>query len=637
MQRRSRAASFQAFMAPLGGLLLTLAWYLLLLRFLRDTHLGDLFLERGWVQYATTLLFAWAAVALVLRTPSITGQRRALRINLLPDNLDRITPELADQCVQHIRHTSESRELSGTPLVQRLSVALEHFRLRRSTTVVVQQLDTLAETDATALESSYTMVKVFIWAIPILGFIGTVMGIGDAVGGFDETVKGAEQLDAIKDGIAAVTGGLATAFDTTFLALVMSLLIMLPASGLQKYEEELLAETEGYCEKRFVRRLDDGPGKDTVERKIVEAAIAKEMARHHAKLEIWFKKLSSVGERITSSVEDGMHKVMRDVESQQRANVEEINRWLNEKERESLARVHQSQEEVIGQATASWEEIIKGTSSIHERAAKSVEGHFATLGDLAKETQNHHTESAKRQAEILGTMSDAASLLKRTFETLAVEAQKGRGEMVGELRRQLEEMGAATDQIGRVLERLVQEKESTGRRFSEDTASMLEALQGLQSRLSALETGWARANDSQMSRLENLEQSTAFVHEQQREAHKIGVEAMKKAAEAVAEMLQHFASQAEGLQEKMVAEVSEILEEMLTRVQSLKTEIAGIVRGTEGSFEKTATALHNKAEQLEGLIESWSAENRSQPRHGGDTQKSVLRRAGLLRRLLGRP
>ena len=42
-------------------------------------------------------------------------------------------------------------------------------------------LKSQSEIDATMVDSSYVLIKVFIWAIPILGFIGTVLGISEAV------------------------------------------------------------------------------------------------------------------------------------------------------------------------------------------------------------------------------------------------------------------------------------------------------------------------------------------------------------------------------------------------------------------------------------------------------------------------
>jgi biopolymer transport protein ExbB/TolQ len=90
-----------------------------------------------------------------------------------------------------------------------------------------------------------------------LGFIGTVIGIGAAVGAFSETLEAAASIETMKDSIGSVTGGLGVAFDTTLLALVMSILIMFPASAVQRIEEGLLGEVDDYCAEILVRRLKD--------------------------------------------------------------------------------------------------------------------------------------------------------------------------------------------------------------------------------------------------------------------------------------------------------------------------------------------------------------------------------------------
>ena len=65
------------------------------------------------------------------------------------------------------------------------------------------------------------------------GFIGTVIGMSQAVGSFDAVLSNADNVDGLKDGLVQVTGGLGTAFDTTFLALVF-LFFSLSAHPLRK-------------------------------------------------------------------------------------------------------------------------------------------------------------------------------------------------------------------------------------------------------------------------------------------------------------------------------------------------------------------------------------------------------------------
>lgn len=235
---------------------LTVVFYLAVVWPLRETTFGELFGDRGWVPYAISYLSIWSLALLAGKYRRLSRQTRVLQLDLLPRSIgSKITPENAPAFLSYLR--SLPPELSDNYLAERIGRALDHFCARARVSETVDQLRGQSESDEAQVESSYSMVRVFIWAIPILGFIGTVMGIGASVGGFSETVADAADLDVMKDSIGTVTQGLGVAFDTTLLALVMSIFIMFPTSSLQKAEEEFLAEVEEYCRQHLIGRLDD--------------------------------------------------------------------------------------------------------------------------------------------------------------------------------------------------------------------------------------------------------------------------------------------------------------------------------------------------------------------------------------------
>ncbi len=89
-----------------------------------------------------------------------------------------------------------------------------------------------AELESEHLQNSYSLPRFFVWALPIVGFVGTVWGIGLSISFFSDTMgasqSGASVSSLLQQNIPLVTKGLSTAFDTTLLALVLSL----PATGL---------------------------------------------------------------------------------------------------------------------------------------------------------------------------------------------------------------------------------------------------------------------------------------------------------------------------------------------------------------------------------------------------------------------
>jgi biopolymer transport protein ExbB/TolQ len=236
--------------------LFTVVFYLLVVRSFDETYFGQLFGQRGWVPYVISFLSFWSGALLVAKYRVLSRQRRILEVALLPLSIaERVTPETAPRFLAHLREASAGRRENY--LVQRLVSALEHFAARGQVRETIDQLRSHAERDENVVESSFTMLRVFIWAVPILGFIGTVLGIGASVGGFSESVSAAADLEVMKDSIGTVTSGLGVAFDTTLLALVMSIFIMFPTSSLQKAEEDFLTQVDDYCRRNLIARLDD--------------------------------------------------------------------------------------------------------------------------------------------------------------------------------------------------------------------------------------------------------------------------------------------------------------------------------------------------------------------------------------------
>lgn len=102
---------------------------------------------------------------------------------------------------------------------------------------------------------TFTLSRTMIWAIPIFGFIGTVQGLSSAVGGFADFLSGAAELSAIKGAIADVTIGLGVAFDTTFLALVLVMIVQFPLTSIMRREVTLFSDVDVYLDEHFLSRL----------------------------------------------------------------------------------------------------------------------------------------------------------------------------------------------------------------------------------------------------------------------------------------------------------------------------------------------------------------------------------------------
>ncbi len=223
------------------------------------TYLRELFCERGMTQYVTTLLAFWCLALLVLKWINLRKQRRAMMIQALPTDIaEEINPGNLKAFHDHILNFP--KPLRNTYIVNRIRKALEFFYVRQNNPEVAQMISSQSEVDAAKANSSYGMVKVFLWAIPIMGFIGTVVGIGSAIGGFGAVFDSGEggDMSQIKEPLLVVLGSMGVAFDTTLLALVLSIILSFPASSLQGQEDDLVTDVDEYCIDHLLKRLNDG-------------------------------------------------------------------------------------------------------------------------------------------------------------------------------------------------------------------------------------------------------------------------------------------------------------------------------------------------------------------------------------------
>jgi len=228
--------------------------YLLLMVPFKGTRLGDLFLDRTWVNYVETFLFCWGIVILVMKWKKNQAQSQAVLLNLFPEHLGKeIHAGNVGEFIDNIYRVPLT--LRDSLIVNRIRKALELFESRTDNGEVGAFLNTQSDIDANRSTASYTFVKVFLWAIPILGFIGTVIGLSIALVSLSK--GGNADPEALKASINSLLEGLGTAFDTTLLGLVLSILLSFPLSAVQKKEDETLTMIDAFCVEELLPRLND--------------------------------------------------------------------------------------------------------------------------------------------------------------------------------------------------------------------------------------------------------------------------------------------------------------------------------------------------------------------------------------------
>lgn len=217
----------------------------------------EFFWNRGFPQFASMIMAGWCIGILVLKILSIQRQRKAMMIQALPEHIDREV-NVNNLKEFHDNLLNYPPKIRNSYMVNRIRKALEFFYVRQNNNEVNQMVTLMSDVDANKVLGSYSVVKVFLWAIPIMGFIGTVVGIGSAIGGFKDVLDGAESVEAITQGLKPILGQMGMAFDTTLLALLLSIVLAFPAAGLQGQEEDIITNVDAYCNENLMSRLNDG-------------------------------------------------------------------------------------------------------------------------------------------------------------------------------------------------------------------------------------------------------------------------------------------------------------------------------------------------------------------------------------------
>lgn len=107
-------------------------------------------------------------------------------------------------------------------------------------------LQASVEALAIRLESENSMIRYLIWAIPSIGFVGTVRGIGQALAQADQALAG---------DISGMVNSLGVAFNSTLVALFISIFLMFLLHQLQRLQDGLVVDTQAHCEKYLLKHL----------------------------------------------------------------------------------------------------------------------------------------------------------------------------------------------------------------------------------------------------------------------------------------------------------------------------------------------------------------------------------------------
>jgi biopolymer transport protein ExbB/TolQ len=200
---------------------------------------------RDFEQEACFILMLWAFSMLGYKGVVSSRERKLLQQEFVPIAPGmKVLPGDTREYSRSIQALPDDER--GLLLPRVLLAALGRFGATRNIQDVSSSAHTLVATEAERLESELSMIRYIVWAIPSIGFIGTVRGIGAAL---------AQAHRAVEGDISGVTESLGVAFNSTFIALLISIVLMFLVHQLQLTQERLVFETENYVDEHLIRHM----------------------------------------------------------------------------------------------------------------------------------------------------------------------------------------------------------------------------------------------------------------------------------------------------------------------------------------------------------------------------------------------
>jgi biopolymer transport protein ExbB/TolQ len=132
------------------------------------------------------------------------------------------------------------------PLIKTIRSALWRYAATRNVQNLSDAIESSVEAMTVRQEAENSMIRYLIWAIPSIGFIGTVRGIGEALSLADKALAG---------DIAGMTDSLGVAFNSTLVALLLSIFLMFLFHQLQRLQDGLVVQIQEYCDRHILAKL----------------------------------------------------------------------------------------------------------------------------------------------------------------------------------------------------------------------------------------------------------------------------------------------------------------------------------------------------------------------------------------------
>jgi biopolymer transport protein ExbB/TolQ len=199
----------------------------------------------NWISPIILWIFSASFIHLLLKRKRLLKEQKQSQLlnnNLIPAVLSDPISNLSDNEIYNelINVSAQNSINSDNLMISRLSLFLNHHADDVDETFGIKERE--------YMRGSFSLSRFMVWAIPIMGFIGTVWGISNGISHFSDAMTSTNSVTDVsamlKESLPLVTSSLATAFDTTLLALLLSIPLMMLMLSLEKSEEVYLIDLD---------------------------------------------------------------------------------------------------------------------------------------------------------------------------------------------------------------------------------------------------------------------------------------------------------------------------------------------------------------------------------------------------------
>jgi len=200
---------------------------------------------KDFEQEAEIVHFVWALLIIGFKAVLVRRERTLLDRDLIhvPEGIKVLPEDAKDYARQLEALPPEDKSMLVVRALQR---TLDRFAATRSIRDSAETSRAICDSEADQLDSGLAMIRYIAWAIPAIGFIGTVRHIGDAL---------LQANSAATGDISAVTSNLGIAFNSTFVALSLTIVLMFFLHQLQQSQEKFVHDTDHWIDHRLIRHM----------------------------------------------------------------------------------------------------------------------------------------------------------------------------------------------------------------------------------------------------------------------------------------------------------------------------------------------------------------------------------------------